>query len=733
MQVPDIDNPKALSLHRRILYWLGRSMASRLFFCLLVLVFYLAVDHVCQNRNRIEDYRRNRGFPLLVLTRESGDNNRADVRQVRYPYRMRRGGNRTVPTYLLPEGKSDPGVFDGDHVSYEVEQVEEGRQRVTLYNWSRSMDRQWRRAVYEATDTSVEPISISGGIYGSHPLASLLVALFFAWAVNRLGRYIAAASTDPSVRSSIRRLREAPWYEDPLCFLILLPFLYYWWETLGLVPYNMADAYAYLWRRPFNWHFFTGRCLSQRVLFRYVCHANLRCIAALQIFAFVASAVLVYALLRRHVGLLVRLLLAAAVVFLFTSYTFNVFAIVASSEPLFIAIALAFPLVVFLWPHPSRHWAVLAFGVFFIFSKNVAPFLAMGLVILAVISDAIHRRHFPTIRMLSAYAVLFVFAVVSMVITQKYDVAVDMNTFNSIAQRILTDEEATEYFIEHFDMPEGDYIEQIRGKSANTRIGGQGLYSVSSETMNFVMLHDQYGFVEWVEEKGRSAFMDYMFKVRPLETMKEVAAGFRRYMTAEIQATLGGGSPFLSSEFRDLKFDPVMYPITDLGPRNYEDFPPDSNAGRLIGENEERVRGFWGFDSLRIMKDALLPLGFASFWLAFSLSLVAIVVGTIFRRAHWLTAGGGMVVFGLAIFFLSFLGDTGTAVRHVFPSLVVVTVGGWLLIIGVMELLARLAAGWYRKRKSTAGESEGEQDAAEDDQIDVTQNYKEHPEEEATL
>ncbi len=676
-------------------------MSSRLAFVLFLIVFYAVVHHVCQNRNYIDWYKNYRGFPLMVMTsKQSGPYRRGpQVQQVRYPYNIRKAANRETPTFLLPQDGSDVGVFKGNHVSYEVEPIEEGRIRVTLYNWGRGMGANWGKAVYEATDTGVKPLSISGGVHGSHPLASLALALLFAYGMNRIGYYLKGFAKDASWRERIERVREAPWYNDPLSFLLVLPFLYYWRETLDLMPYNMADSYAYLWRRSFNWHFFTGRCLTQRTVFHYLCESNLRTIVAVQLAAFAGSAVLIYALLRRHVGLMVRLGLAAAIAFIFTSYTLNIHSIVVSSEPLFIAIALVFPLVVFLWPHDTRHWAVLAFGILFIFSKNVAPFMAMGIVILAVVSDAIHRRHFPTIRMLIVYAVLGVFAIISMVITQKWDRAVDLNTLNNICQRVLTDEETTAYFIEHYGMPEGAYIQQVRGGGSGSQIDRKRLYTVLPETMNFKLREDRYGFIEWVENDARGAFTHYMFVVQPMKTLKELLAGFHDFMTQKQAFNFQDGTYQVDGKYENLELDPMYYVVSDLGPRNYESWPPDSNFNRLVAKGEHRLKGFRGYDAIVVLKNALLALGFGHLWLVLIYGLAALIAGTIIRKAHWLPVGGGIVLFGLALFFLSYFGDSSAAVRHLYPGAVVVAFGGWIMIIGFIELVFRLFLDRWRKKR----------------------------------
>jgi hypothetical protein len=680
----------------------GRALASNLAFCLFVFAGWWIVEGVCQNRNRIAEYPNFTGFPLMVQQGQiyGFGGYEPNFELVSYPFQFRRLIPFGTPNFLLPKGKSSPGVFMGNHVSFEVQSLGEGRQRIVLRNWSRSMNVPWRKAVYEATVRSVQPLSISGGFQASHPLASLAAALLFALFLNRFGRYIALAATDASPRQSLERLRRAPLHEDPFAFLILLPFLYYWWESLNLVPYNMADSYAYLWRRSLNGDFLTGRCLSQRAVFRLLCGANLRVVATIQLLAFAGTATLVYAMTRRHVGLLVRLGLAAATIFLFSSYTFNIHAVVVSSEPLFLAIAIVFPLVVFLWPLETRHWAVLGFGVFFVFSKNVAPFLTIAVVALAILSDSIHRRHFPALRMLPVYAVLGVVSLVSMVVTQRRDVAVDMNTLNNICRRVLTKDEATRYFIEHYGMPDGAYIPQVRGGDANSYLDGKRLYRVSSETMNFVMLKDQYGFIEWVQDKGRSSFLNYIFWVRPLASTRELLDGWRRFVVFNTEVGQDSDSPMVDQYYYP-RVDPIRYVITDLGPRDYADVP---NIARLVRGDAKRQIGFWGFDSIELMKNALLWLGLGRYWVVLLFAVTALIAGTIVRRAHWLPAGGGVMLFGLTLFFVCFFGDSAVVARHLFPGVVVVVVGGWITLLGAVELVCRLFMDRRKRRKTARSE-----------------------------
>lgn len=680
----------------------GRRLAKWSTFWVIFVLAFVASEWVCRSRNFLLFYPGGQRFPVMLDSMPgAGPDVRRTIALAALP--VNRGSAPGQPSpYLLPARNPDPGVFQGNFVDYAVEPLGEGRIRVTLRRRADTTVVSWRKAVYEATADKITPLFIDGGSRASSPYWSALAALLAALVARRVGQGLVHAARAPGWRRAWRRLGVARWHEDPASLLVIAPFFYYASVVSMLTPDNWADSYAYLWRRTLNWYFLTGRCLTQRAVYSLACGSNLRVISMVQVLAYGAAALALYAGLRRMGGPMRRLAVAAFLLFLFSSYTLNVSAVAIASEPLFLALAVSFPAVLFFWRR--RWWAAasLAVGIPFVFSKNVSPFLAVGLVILHLLMERIVVRRRGRRGAWAVYTVLAALSVGAVVASQRYDESLDMNTFNNLCQRILTSPDTTKLFHDKYGLPEGAYAAQLRGRNSNSSLDGKPLYSVSTETMNFVMTTDRYGVMEWVRTKGRRAYLRYLLLDRPAATWREFRRGFAvearsrslAYLRGalDLRLTDGGRTVFPDQVPSRMRNSDVLATLQSGGAtRPLGSDPPDSfqRALRRIGLGGMQpggTTGFFGFDSLELLQRALTRIGFGSVRPILLYCVAGLVLLGFLRRRALLEPAIAYLAVGLAYFFLSFFGDSPAEERHLFPAFVLTEIGASLYLYSLAEI-----------------------------------------------
>ena len=323
----------------------------------------------------------------------------------------------------------------------------------------------------------------------------------------------------------------------------------------------------------------------------------------------------------------------------------------------------------------------LLLGLMFIFSKNIAPFLTLVLIASAVVLDWVR----PGLRAAGSrvvYACLAVAALCSIVHTQRADPSLSINTMASLQRRILNDTEATRYFIEHYGLPDGDYLDQLRGQSVLAKLDGQGLFMIDAQTLDFRLLPDAHGYTAWIPQHGRKALADYLIRVRPGETLRE-------YIAAYAAASRGNSLGFLAENLGPIE-SPV--PPGEAAPPS-----PPPNREVLAAHAPNGAAGFLGFDPWHALQPLIVGLGFGNFW---SIVLIACLGLWGLRRAEearWLRPALGMLAMGLACFFLSHFGDEPNDPRHDFPAFVFIYGGGLLLVGSAFDLGLRALRG-HRKR-----------------------------------
>ncbi len=635
----------------------GKILSGTLAFWFVFAASFGIIDHVCKSRNTVDAMLERRSFPVLVFYPDHGKNGRTSL--------MRYGDGRTISrqgTYYLPENPPDIGVFRPSHISYKSKDLQGDRIRITLYNYPRSTQYDWGKAAYQVEGRKVTPLLVCGGSNQSHWAVNALFGLCAACLLRLLGQFLSFLSARPSPKEIISRFSCLPLHRDPMVFLIIIPFFYYAWVMAELIPYNMADSYAYLWRRPVNFYFFTGRSFTQRILY-LLCGSNLRIIMAVQLAIFAAAACILYGLAARHLKAAGRVAAALFVVFVSHSYMFNVSATSICAEPVYNSMLLVFSGVLLLGDRKQRFYILFALvsGILFIYSKNTAPYIV--LVLLGV--HALTRFPRKPVSALMLYAPLLFFSAFSAYVTQKHDTSVHMNNVNSICAHVLPDPDASELFRKKYGMPEGDWSRRMKGKTCNYVLDGKRLYYVDRETLNFILVPDKHGFIEWAVSKGRPAYLRYLFFDAPVKTFETFRAEFNREYR--------GDSLFTGPRLIDA-------PEWMRGSRR-------SNTERLTEAlGKDGLRGYFGFDPVLILQKLVLKLGIGNLAGTIALFLLSLLISFFAREKGLMPFVSGLLIGGTALQFISIFADGYNQPRHAYPPAFMVVLGAVLFVPAAVHL-----------------------------------------------
>jgi hypothetical protein len=440
--------------------------------------------------------------------------------------------------------------------------------------------------------------------------------------------------------------------------MIVAPFIYYGQVAFGkLISLELPDSFAYLWREPFNWYFFTGRSLTQRLLFSML-GTNPALIVTLHFALFLITAVALYLLFKRPRQIFYNMAVAAMIMFYFSSYTLNVASVLIISEPIFVMLLLIFPCALFLARGKYRIPLILAIGVAFIFSKNVAPYALITLIFFHWFTTPEAR----TAAMLRTYAGLILLALISVALTSAYDTSTQINTVNNIYKRIFPNSAVTRHFQDAYGMPDGPFIAACQKSWIGDPCFGMSLIIINQTSRNYELVTDQYGFVTWLRQRGQRAYMRYL---------------------------LWEGGPSTYAEFQQvvhkmIRDDSVIAMNPYLGVKSRANTP--NNLATLAAENPGGEIGFFGFDPFLVTRDLLLIFKFDYLEGLYLLPLAGLALARAHRFAKHLPLATAMIGVGLLLFFLGYFGDGMEEIRHVFPAIVALQLGGVLYLLSLGEI-----------------------------------------------
>ena len=470
------------------------------------------------------------------------------------------------------------------------------------------------------------------------------------------------------------------------------------WIGTRLCPFiGNYDTYSYLWSRPVTAHFWIGRSLTQRMLFRLF-GSGLGAAAWVQLGAFVVAAAGLYLLLRpRRVA--PALATGAAVGFLFLSYLLSVSAVSVTAEPVHMALLLLFPAVLFRARGAVRWLTLVPLGLLFLLAKNVAPYLVLVYLALHAVLRPRFRAPWPE---WAAAALLAAAAVGRIAVTLRYDTSVELNTAHAIFRQVFTDDARTRRFHERYGMPLGRHVRTFRGRDVNagSHDGGR-IYYADYETMNYrLAARDRSGFVTWVREKGRDSYLRYLFLDDPLWTWCEFVRSFDAaarpgFFARSVAAPFEMNSQLTLNILQVVESPSVKWFLLRLvrvtGQRNFDRAAFVEHGTILAAGRPGRETGFFGFEPLDVVCRAARWIGFGRVWG----SLLWVVAGLLLwrrdRANDRLALGAAGVLASFIHFFLGYFGD-GTSARHYMPALVAHLAAACLLATAAVSAAISAAA-----------------------------------------
>lgn len=452
--------------------------------------------------------------------------------------------------------------------------------------------------------------------------------------------------------------------------IILAPFLWYGWVIFKeLNPMELSDSFTYLWRQPINRFYFTGRSLTQRILFS-LAGTQPAVIARLHFSLYLLSAGTLYLLLKRPGHPAYNLIPAAIIAFFFSSYTLNAAAELIIVEPIFVVIALIFPFVLFLARGRYRTPLILVLGILFIFSKNIAPYT----MIILLIVHWFTRHEGRTRIMLRISVFLSIIALTSIAITTRYDTSTQINTVNNIYKQVLPDEKLTAYFQDTYGMPDGPFIEACRGAWIGAPCFGSRLIRESPITRNYELVTDQYGFVTWIQQGGQRAYLKYLL-------WDAVPSTYHRFQQG----------------IHDMMHDKALIVLNIYLGLNAPMNTPN-NLATLTARGPGGEIGFFGFDPFLVIRDLLLVFKFDHLEVIFFFLLTGFILTQRYKDSQYLPLATGMMAAGLVLFFLGFFGDSMEEPRHVFVGLIALEIGGGLYLVSIIDLGWSAVRHWRRSQ-----------------------------------
>jgi len=342
--------------------------------------------------------------------------------------------------------------------------------------------------------------------------------------------------------------------------LLLTPSLYHFLAVNFLVePIALADAFRYLWTIEINRYFFTGSSLTVR-LFYLLAGNNLQVIANLQVLVFLAAQIGLFLVLRQR-SPWVNLALVVAIVVFFESPWTRGWQHMATPEPIFTSLLLIFACTLAAARRGSRLWIPLVAGILFIFSRNLAPYIAITLSCAFAVLCLADRRWAGIVRVAVP---LVVIALGSMLATQRYDSSIQLNVTNNLYMRVFPDAERTRFFHERYGMPIGTFVRTCvdTGGVNAPCFDHETIYSGNTLSRNYQTTVDEYGFLDWVRLKGASAWTDYLLFRNTRETLDEYASTHARVF-ADFHRF--AGSIGLFSDFSPMPYFIAAWSAVGLG------------------------------------------------------------------------------------------------------------------------------------------------------------------------
>lgn len=327
----------------------------------------------------------------------------------------------------------------------------------------------------------------------------------------------------PQDRSSSFLQKLSPW----LWLLLLIAY------TIHLVPHlaqgttATADTFRYFWPGELTRYYFLSSSLTVRTLnlllgnnFDYIGHVQL-------IIAFLPPVALYLGLRSRNPVFNIFLVLVLLVLYA-SAGPIRYFNIV-SSDSLFLSLLLTFTVALYRGSYPGRWLVVALFGILFIFSRNAAPYIVLVQLALYVL---LRFRDLGGPRMVAAILILLAASLTSLGIIRCCDTTKEINAVDNIYTHVFPYPEKVTYFRERYGMPVGPFLETcVKGTSSvnDPCIEHVAIYTGDSITRQYRVTQDDYGFSDWIRQKGMRSWQHYVLFANTAETLRTFIDAYGNY------------------------------------------------------------------------------------------------------------------------------------------------------------------------------------------------------------
>ena len=449
-----------------------------------------------------------------------------------------------------------------------------------------------------------------------------------------------------------RARRGISWATVLPLLIISLPYIYYLVDqNLSMTEPLVADSFRYQWASGLSADLFLGGSVSFRLL-NYMLGNNPVLVINLVLGVYLLAGILLFFALRTGHPLW-DIIIALGLAFMFDSNFLVGIHEKISPEGFFIAMQLVFVAALFLVRGRLPDWLIFAAAVVFIFSRNVAPYVALVSVVTWYL---LSLRERPLLSLLAMVLPVIIVAGASANFTRHHDTSLQMNTANNMIRRVANDDQRLAYFRARYLLPTGPWVDACRNYSlpyaATACFDHMELSTSNLSSYNYELRADDQGLSDWMQGVGTGAWQRYILIDRPLETADIFATGFRQ---------------------------------------NFEQ-PFSATSGRILPVNY--------FD---ISRAVLIDAGLSNLWL---LAVVLLIVGgyCLLRPAsNTMKLSLVLMVGSLANIFVSYFGDGMEIGRHTYPGYATLGVAQGLFLLALLQALVFLIPGVRWKAGGNTG------------------------------
>jgi|GEM_PF-3368569 len=456
-------------------------------------------------------------------------------------------------------------------------------------------------------------------------------------------------------------------FELLLQIVQLVPYGWYLYLLAHKMDYNNApDSFRYLWEKGGAIYYFVNSGLSVRLVYSFFSN-NINLICPAQLLLVAISQLAIYRCFRTT-GRIANAFFAFFLILLFTSgnsrWLFNF----TLSESLFVSFYILFTVSICRLVNKNNiiNFSIYMFFLFlFLSARSMSAYVSL-LVILIIFTLNI----FNWKRILGMTVVTIILSASSLYIIGKYDTASELNAAISIIPVIFSDPEKVAYFRDHYDMPVGPFIETCHGGNYNTLcFDYQRIQSGSTYSRNYKVLIDNYGFTDWIREKGMDSWMHYILVHNFSQTIRTFIKGYQQKF-----------SIFFEYDKKDVKEN---------------------------GKSE--IVKFMSTDSFVVLKRLFIMLHLDTIAaLAGCVALSSLLFLRSRSNNHYLFVTLTLVA-GVAMFFIAYFGDTPHSIRHLYPGMFSVFIGQATFLFFIIRDSVTRCREWLQRSANSQEESHGAQ------------------------